>query len=40
MNEDMHDHCRDDRFAGSDAEQLTVQALLNHVNKQGLISHI
>jgi len=40
INEDIHDHCSDSRFAGADAEQLTVHTLLNQVNKQGLISHI
>lgn len=29
INEGTHDHCQDTRFAGSDAEQITVQTLLN-----------
>ena len=40
INEGMHDHLKDNRFAGSDAEHLTVKTLLNTVNKQGLISNI
>lgn len=40
INDGTYEHSRDDRFAGADAEQLTVQFLLNHVSKQGLISHI
>jgi hypothetical protein len=40
INERTHDHLSDNRFAGSDAEHITVQTLLNTINKQGLISHI
>jgi len=40
INEGIHDHCSDGRFAGADAEQITVSTLLNQINKQGLISHI
>ena len=40
INEGMHDHLSDTRFAGADAEHITVQTLLNTINKQGLISHI
>ena len=36
----MHDHMHDNKFVGSDAEHLTVKAMLNIVNKQGLISQI
>jgi hypothetical protein len=39
INERTHDHLSDNRFAGSDAEHITVQTLLNTINKQGLISH-
>ena len=36
----MHDHMHDTKFVGSDAEHITVKAMLNIVNKQGLISQI
>ena len=36
----MHDHAKDDGFVGADEEALTVRALLNSVNKQGVISQI
>lgn len=40
VNDQMHDHVEDDRFIGSDQEQFSVRALLNTVNKQGVISQI
>ena len=36
----MHDHERDNQFAGSAGEQASVRTLLDAASKQGLISHI
>ena len=40
VNLDMHDHMNDSKFAGSDAEHITVKSMLNIINQQGLISQI